>query len=75
MRCPTRVLPAGLTRREMREAYRALKGLALRTEIYADDDSPAAESLLVTEQDFTVRRLQPNGHNRHAVFFVTPREA
>ena len=29
----------------------------------------------VTEQNFTIERLQPRGGNRHAVFFTHPREA
>ena len=29
----------------------------------------------VTEQNFTIRALQPRGGNRHAVFFTHPREA
>ena len=29
----------------------------------------------VTEQNFTIRSLQPREDNRHAVFFTHPREA
>ncbi|WP_068923245.1 SpvB/TcaC N-terminal domain-containing protein [Planobispora rosea] len=81
---PDTVLPAGLTSEEEREACRALKGVMLRQEIYADDAGPGAtpEQILrartpytVTEQDFTVRSLQPRGVNRHAVFLTHPREA
>jgi RHS repeat-associated protein len=69
------VLPPGLTPDEVREAYRALKGMALRTEIYAKDGSPrAAHPYTVTEQNFTLRLLQPEGPNWHAVFFAHPRE-
>jgi RHS repeat-associated protein len=81
---PDTVLPAGLTLEEEREACRALKGSMLRQEIYADDAEPganAAEILrasvpyTVTEQNFSVRALQPRGTNRHAVFFTHPGEA
>lgn len=82
---PDTVLPAGLTLEEEREACRALKGSMLRQEVYADDaDHPGATPeqiqragtpYTVTEQNFTVRRLQPRDGNRHAVFFTHAREA
>ena len=59
----------------MREAYRALKGVTLRIEVYAEDGSPeAGNPYTVTEQNFTVRMLLARGLNRHAVFFVHSRE-
>jgi RHS repeat-associated protein len=65
----------GLLPDEMREAYRALKGVALRVEVYGEDGSPkAGHPYTVTEQNFAVRMLQARGLNRHAVFFVHPRE-
>ena len=71
MRPPDTVLPDGLDPFEIQEAYRALKGHALRIEIYADDGSPAAANpYTVTEQNFTIRCLQNMGANLHAVFFV-----
>ena len=61
---------------ELREAYRALKGSALRIEVYAEDETPAAEHpYTVTEQNFGVRCIQPRGPNRHAVFLSHPRES
>ncbi len=76
MRPPDTVLPDGLDAFEVQEAYRALKGHALRIETYADDGSPAAANpYTVTEQNFTIRCLQHMGENLHAVFFVQPREA
>ena len=76
MRLPDTVLPESLDAFEIQEAYRALKGHALRVEVYAEDGSPAAANpYTVTEQNFTVRCLQTMGGNRHAVFFVHPREA
>jgi hypothetical protein len=77
-------LPDGLSLDEQREACRALKGLMLRQEVYAEDVGPnsTAEDIrraetpyAVTEQSFTIRALQPRGANRHAVFFTHPREA
>jgi RHS repeat-associated protein len=82
---PDTHLPAGLTLEEEREACRALKGSMLRQEVYADDaEHPgatpeqikrASRPYTVTEQDFTIRALQPRGANRHAVFFTHAREA
>lgn len=70
------ILPPGLTIDEEREACRALKGMMLRQEFFADDGSDKAESpYIVTEQNFTIRLLQPRETNRHAVFFTHAREA
>lgn len=72
---PDTVLPPGLTLDEEREACRALKGAMLRQEIYAlDGTDRAGTPYAVSEQNFTVRRLQSRGGNRHAVFFTHPRE-
>jgi RHS repeat-associated protein len=60
---------------ELQEAYRALKGLALRVEVYSDDGSPlAANPYSITETNYTVERRQPIGPNKHAVFYAHPRE-
>jgi RHS repeat-associated protein len=76
MLLPDTVLPPGLSPGETREAFRALRGRALRTEVYAEDGTPRAEHpYSVTEQSYTVRRLQPQHPNRHAVLTVDPREA
>lgn len=82
---PDTHLPDGLTLEEEREACRALKGSMLRQEVYADDaEHPGATPeqvqrartpYTVTEQDFSIRTLQPRGKNRHAVFFTHAREA
>ncbi|HEY1231876.1 MAG TPA: SpvB/TcaC N-terminal domain-containing protein, partial [Candidatus Binatia bacterium] len=74
------VLPDGLTLEEEREACRALKGAMLRQEIYALDDTgdenyPYGHPYVVTEQNFTIRMLQPQADNKHAVFFTPAREA
>lgn len=68
--------PWELTAEEIREACRALKGAVLRREIYArdgtdDEDRPYS----ATEQNYTIELLQPQGEERHAVFFAHPRES
>lgn len=70
------ILPAALTGDEEREACRALRGAMLRQEIYARDGTPKArDPYVVTEQNFTIKPLQPRGGNRHGVFFTHAREA
>ena len=82
---PDTVLPAeNLTLQEEHEACRALKGSMLRQEVYADDAPPGSSDEMiqraqrpytVAEQNFTMRMLQPQGENRHSVFFTHPRES
>ncbi len=74
------VLPVGLSADEEREACRALKGSMLRQEVYALDGAgspayPYGHPYAVTEQNLTIRVLQRQGTNRHAVFFTHAREA
>lgn len=80
---PDTVLPEGLTVDEEEAACRALKGSMLRQEVYADDAGPGATPkqvqrarmpYTVTEQNLTIRRVQPRGGNRHAVFVTHARE-
>lgn len=76
MRLPDVVLPDGLDALEAQEAYRALKGHALRTEVYAQDGSTlAGNPYTVTEQNYSLTCLQPMGEGPHAVFAVAPRES
>src|SRR6266852_3595476 len=73
---PDGVLDASLTAEETREAYRVLKGSALRVEVYGADGTERAKSpYKVTEHNFHVRRLQPFGPNQHAVFMTHARES
>ncbi len=75
MLLPDTVIPPGVNPYETREAYRALKGHILRTEIYAQDGSTfEGNPYSVTEQNFTIELLQPMGVNQHAVFFTHARE-
>lgn len=69
------VLPDGLTSAEAREAVRSLKGSMLRQEVFALDGTPAADRpYIVSEKNFTVKRLQPVAGNLHAVFLTHARE-
>ena len=69
------VLPDRLPTGEDPEAYRALKGQVLRTEVYADDASALADNpYSVTEHNYQVTMLQHRGQNRHAAFHTHPRE-
>jgi Salmonella virulence plasmid 65kDa B protein/Insecticide toxin TcdB middle/C-terminal region/Insecticide toxin TcdB middle/N-terminal region len=69
-------IPWELTAEEIREACRALKGAVLRREIYSrdgtdDEDRPFS----AMEQNYTIELLQPQGVNKHTVFFTHPRES
>jgi RHS repeat-associated protein len=74
--------PWRLSADETRQAYRALKGMPLRQEIYGIDGGPTERRpYLITEHNYTVRLLQPAVQPspdaegmRHAVLLVTPRE-
>jgi RHS repeat-associated protein len=72
---PDTVLPDGLTALESREACRALRGTALRKEIYAKDGT-ASENIpyTVEEKSYNIRLLQQKGNNKYAVFHVTESE-
>ena len=70
------ILPEGLMIEEEREACRALKGAMLRQEVYGLDGSDRQDHpYTVTEQNFSIRRVQPRASNRWGVFFTHPREA
>jgi RHS repeat-associated protein len=72
---PDTVLPNGLTLEEEREACRSLKGSILRQEIYADDGTDKSQHpYSVSEQNYTIELVQLKSANRHAIFFVHPRE-
>ena len=52
------------------EAYRALRGAVLRTEVYARDGiRKAAHPYQVTENRYRVTQLQPKDGNNHGVYF------
>lgn len=57
------------------EAYRALRGSILRSEIYAQDGTDRARHpYSVAETRHQVRKLQPRNGKHHAVYLVTQRE-
>ncbi len=60
---------------EFREACRALRGSLLRQEVYAVDGTAAADRpYSVSERNYTIEALQPQGPNRYGVFFSHSRE-
>lgn len=62
----------------IRQAYTALKGQVIRTEVYAEDKmlnpSLYRYPYSVTQSNEAVRLLQPMGNQPFAVFLVVPRE-
>jgi hypothetical protein len=76
MQLPDTVLPPDLAGDEFREAVRSLKGAVLRREIYALDGTDKSDRpYSVFEQNYTIKKLQPFGDNRHGVFFTHARES
>ena len=76
IRLPESTLPANLVGDEFHEAIRALKGAMIRQEVYADDGTEASgRPYRVTERNYNVRRVQPLGKARHAVFLTHVRES
>jgi RHS repeat-associated protein len=68
-------LPYKLTADEEREACRALKGTILRQEVYAlDGTKEEPHPYSVSERNYTIQLLQPQGANRQGVFFTHARE-
>lgn len=75
-RLPDPILPDGLTAEEARQAARALKGRVLRREVHAQDGTLLADVPYITAQtSYVVRRVQPQGENRYAVFLVSEAES
>lgn len=57
------------------QAYGALSGQVLRTEVYGLDETPeAANPYTVNQSNFSVTLHQEKNDNEYAVFMVTPRE-
>ncbi len=73
---PEPILSTDFTAREMQEASRACKGIPLRTEIYADDNSDKAGfPYSVSQSTVEIRKIQPAEENKHASFLVIPSES
>ncbi|MEQ9238013.1 SpvB/TcaC N-terminal domain-containing protein [Coleofasciculus sp. E2-BRE-01] len=73
---------AGLSTQEWREALRACKGMMLRQEVYELDvdaleagEERRVKLFSTAFHNCHIRRLQAQGDNRHAVFWVTESEA
>ncbi|NEO73264.1 SpvB/TcaC N-terminal domain-containing protein [Moorena sp. SIO3H5] len=59
-----------------REAHRALKGMVLREELYGKDDSDQqANPYSVTQSNYRVKLIQPQGENKYGIYFVHPQES
>jgi RHS repeat-associated protein len=72
---PEPVIADDLSADELREALRALKGMPLRSEVYAEDDSALSGNPYVASQSTVeIRRIQPKADNKHASFLVVPSE-
>lgn len=64
-----------LSPKERREACRALKGSILRQEVYGQDGTEQTDRpYVVSEHNYAVELLQPEGPNSYAVFLAHPRE-
>jgi RHS repeat-associated protein len=73
---PAPVLPYGLTPDESREALRACKGMILRQEVYAVDQSTdQGNPYSVSTHNCLIKLLQPQLQNRYAVFLMHETEA
>ncbi len=61
----------------LRQAYRALKGVLIREEIYARDDQPGLmdNPYTVSENNFHVREVQHRTGSQPGVFLAYPRES
>jgi len=68
-------LPYAFSPEEFREACRALRGSPLRQEVYALDDGAASDRpYMVSERNYTIEALQPQGPNQYGVYFSHARE-
>lgn len=62
-------MPEGLSTEELREAHRALKGLPLRVEVYAaDNSSQSSIPYTVVANAYQVKLIQHKLQNRHGCF-------
>lgn len=73
---PEPELPADLSIDEWRQALRACKGMMLRKEVYALDDSPLSDKpYTVEQQNCAVRLVQPKLENKYASFLAMNSES
>jgi RHS repeat-associated protein len=73
---PEAGLPDDLTIDEVRECYRALKGLPLCQEVYSDEGSEEIQKhpYTVTRHNYHVQKIQPKGAQQYAVFLSNEKE-
>lgn len=65
----------GITTEEARQACRALRGSILRQETYAEDgQEDSGRPYTVSERNYTIEMLQPQGPNQFAIFISHSRE-
>ncbi|NOT50227.1 MAG: insecticidal toxin complex protein [Chitinophagaceae bacterium] len=68
---PQPVMPGDLSINEMRQALRACKGMMLRKEVYALDNTPLSDKpYTVEQQNCLIRLVQPGLENKYASFIV-----
>src|SRR5262249_23765024 len=73
---PEPAIASDLPSEELREALRALKGLLLRSEAYAEDNSPLSGApYSATSLTVEVRIIQPKADNHFASCLVVPSES
>jgi hypothetical protein len=60
----------------LRQAYVAMSGHVIRTEVYSEDNSELSKNpYTVEESNIEVKLYQPRGEKRYAVYMVNPRES
>lgn len=73
---PEPLITDDLSAYELREAYRACKGLPLRSEMYANDDSDkSAFPYSASQSTVEIRLIQPKDKNKYASFLIVPSES
>lgn len=73
---PEPILPDELSIDEIREAYRACKGVPLRVEVYANDGTMKSKfPYSVSQSSVEIRLIQPKDKNQFASFLIVPSES
>ncbi len=73
---PEPVIGNDLSTQELIEAYRACKGIPLRTETYAEDNTDkSAYPYSASQSTVEIRRVQPLEQNKYASFLVITSES
>jgi RHS repeat-associated protein len=73
---PEPVLPDGLSIDEWRQALRVCKGMLLRKEVYASDETAMANKPYAVEQhNCLIKMLQPMANNKYGIFLAHESES